>query len=158
MVQYSTELVWPPAAQPAHASRTPEDPQCALVASLSRWHMRWFLALAQRQKYGVESYRDSPVGLLQADEKKQLKLIRITLQPQVQFRAASQPDLAQIMDIHAAARAQCALSNGVDIVLLPPCERIDVVPICESGGSGLWPLRMVNHWLQWGRVRDMAPL
>ena len=117
MLQYSTDIVWPQRASRACAGSLPAQAPCALVASLSRWHMRWFLALCERQKYCVESYRDTPIGSLESDGWKQLTLTQVVLRPQVRFAGTRQPDTTSILDIHAAALAQCVLFGGVEIVL-----------------------------------------
>src|SRR2546428_9233200 len=43
------------------------DPEEAFVVSLSSCHMLWFLSIAARQGFRVESYRDEAVGVLAKD-------------------------------------------------------------------------------------------
>ncbi|MFQ5546586.1 MAG: OsmC family protein, partial [Acidiferrobacterales bacterium] len=43
------------------------DPEEAFVASLSSCHMLWFLAIAAKRKFVVDSYIDNAVGTLEKD-------------------------------------------------------------------------------------------
>ena len=158
MEQYSIELVWPCAAVDTRVRRHRDDSQRVLVASLSRWHMRWFLALAERQKYTVESYRDRPLGLLVTNGLRPQKLVRVTLQPRVRFLGIHQPSAAQVKAIHAAARAQCALGNGIEMEVCYPPERIEPVQVLGANPLRPWPWRQVVHMLRRGRPRHLAIL
>lgn len=122
-------VVWPAVA----GCCTPQDPQQALVVSLARWHMRWFLALAQRAHLRMESYSDTPVGLLEVHADQPPTLVRVVLSPAIRCTGAQQPGAEQIMAIHAAARAQCALSNGIDIVVRNP-----YLPSARNPGMAPW--------------------
>src|ERR1041385_9006664 len=55
----SPHVVPPPLSNPAHV-----DPEEAFVASLSSCHMLWFLDLARRQGFEVETYEDEAVGVM----------------------------------------------------------------------------------------------
>jgi organic hydroperoxide reductase OsmC/OhrA len=90
--------------------------------------MRWFLALAQRQKLCVESYRDSPEGVLEVKGLKQPIITKVMLHPEVRFRGPLQPDDTQVLGIHAAAHAQCKLSSGIEIVVCHAGARIGGAP------------------------------
>src|ERR1041385_55953 len=61
------------------------DPEEAFVASLSSCHMLWFLSIAARRGFVVESYRDDAVGVLAKDEGGKLTMTRVTLRPDVRF-------------------------------------------------------------------------
>ena len=43
------------------------DPEEAFVASLASCHMLWFLSLAARQGFRVDSYRDAAIGSMGRD-------------------------------------------------------------------------------------------
>src|ERR671921_2156586 len=43
------------------------DPEEAFVAALSSCHMLWFLSIAARRGFVVETYRDEAAGLLEKD-------------------------------------------------------------------------------------------
>src|SRR5688500_11637057 len=55
------------------------DPEEALVASAASCHMLWFLDLARRAGFIVESYRDAAVGKVGQDERGKVALTKITL-------------------------------------------------------------------------------
>jgi organic hydroperoxide reductase OsmC/OhrA len=50
------------------------DPEEALVAALSSCHMLWFLSIAARQNFRVESYRDDAVGVMDRDSNGKLAM------------------------------------------------------------------------------------
>src|SRR5690348_4027850 len=55
------------------------DPEEAFVASLSSCHMLWFLSLAGRRKFRVDSYRDNAVGEMEKNAAGKLVIARVTL-------------------------------------------------------------------------------
>src|SRR5262245_1030468 len=61
------------------------DPEEALVASLSSCHMLWFLALAAKKKFQIESYRDEAIGVMGKNEVGKIAMTLVTLRPDVQF-------------------------------------------------------------------------
>src|SRR5262250_1581582 len=50
-----------------HSVAAAVDPEEAFVASLSSCHMLWFLFLAAKRGFVVESYRDEAAGVLAKD-------------------------------------------------------------------------------------------
>src|SRR5213593_2086222 len=54
------------------------DPEEALVASLSSCHMLWFLSIAAKRGFLVESYRDEAVGLIAKNSHGKLAMTRVT--------------------------------------------------------------------------------
>src|ERR1700674_1498633 len=61
------------------------DPEEAFVASLSSCHMLWFLTLAARQGFVVESYADRAIGYLEKNEGGRLAITRVIVLPAIQF-------------------------------------------------------------------------
>ena len=59
-----------PASSSPHVVRVPlsvaeaVDPEEALVAAISSCHMLWFLSLAAKRGFVVDSYRDEAAGLM----------------------------------------------------------------------------------------------
>src|SRR5438552_1294740 len=58
------------------------DPEEAFVASLSSCHMLWFLAIAAKRGFVVDSYRDEAVGVMAKDATGKLAMTTVTLHPQ----------------------------------------------------------------------------
>ena len=89
------------------------DPEEAFVASLSSCHMLWFLALARKQGFVIDSYRDEAIGTMGKNASGKLAMTRVTLRPAAVFAGARHPDLAQLDDLHEAAHAQCFIARSV---------------------------------------------
>lgn len=89
------------------------DPEEAFVASLSSCHLLWFLDIACRAGWVVDSYQDDADGLLAPDDSGRLAMTVVTLRPQVAFVGVRQPDAAEITRLHHAAHAACFIANSV---------------------------------------------
>lgn len=89
------------------------DPEEALVASLSSCHMLWFLALAAKAGYVVDSYADSAVGVMAKNPEGRLALTQVTLRPLATFSGSPQPDPAALAALHHSAHDQCFIANSV---------------------------------------------
>lgn len=108
-----------PASSSPHVVRLPfsveaaVDPEEAFVASLSSCHLLWFLDIACRQGYVVESYRDQATGIMAQDSNNKLAMTRVTLHPEVQFAGEKQPTAADILAMHHEAHEECFIANSV---------------------------------------------
>ena len=89
------------------------DPEEAFVAALSSCHLLWFLDLACRAGWVVDSYQDDASGVLARDASGQLAMTTVTLRPLVRFANPRQPDAAEIHRLHHAAHAACFIANSV---------------------------------------------
>jgi len=89
------------------------DPEEAFVASLSSCHMLFFLSIAAKSKYVVDSYTDDAVGLMGEDEDGRIAMLKVTLRPYVQFSGDKQPTLEQLQKMHHQAHEQCFIANSV---------------------------------------------
>ena len=98
------------------------DPEEAFVVSLSSCHMLWFLSIAAKRGFVVESYRDEAGGILAKDGSGKLAMTRVTLHPEVQFDGDKQPTKEEEVAMHREAHAQCFLARSVNSELL--CEPI----------------------------------
>ncbi|MEO8460042.1 MAG: OsmC family protein [Dokdonella sp.] len=102
------------------------DPEEAFIASLSSCHMLWFLAIARKRDYIVESYRDQAEGVLGRDANGKLAVTIVTLHPATEFARDKQPDDGQLHAMHEAAHDSCFIANSVktdvrcEPLLLPP--------------------------------------
>lgn len=97
------------------------DPEEAFVASLSSCHMLWFLSIAAKQKFVVDSYTDQAVGLMARTAASKLAITQVTLRPQVVFGGEYQPSNSQMAAIHEEAHQSCFIANSVktEVVIEP---------------------------------------
>lgn len=108
-----------PASSSPHAVKVPlsdpaaVDPEEAFVASLSSCHMLWFLSLAARKGFVVESYEDQAVGRLEKDEHGKMVMSRVTLRPNIRFGDAKLPTPEELRALHDAAHHECFIANSV---------------------------------------------
>lgn len=101
-------VVPPPLSDPAGV-----DPEEAFVASLSSCHMLFFLALASKKRFVVDSYEDTASGVLgkRADGKTGMQTV--TLRPKVVFSGETMPTAEQIEALHHQAHELCYIANSV---------------------------------------------
>lgn len=108
----SPHVVPPPLSVPANV-----DPEEAYVAALSSCHMLWFLDIAARRGFVVDSYRDEAEGFLEADDWKKLAITRVILHPHVEFKGSALPGDADVAALHHQAHDSCFLANSVKTVI-----------------------------------------
>ena len=61
------------------------NPEQTLAASLSSCHLMTFLALAAKMKWPVISYKDKAIATLGKNSKGQMSVIKLELNPKVEF-------------------------------------------------------------------------
>ncbi|MDO6427434.1 OsmC family protein [Thalassotalea sp. 1_MG-2023] len=88
------------------------DPEEAFVASLSSCHMLFFLAMAAKKRYIVESYQDNAFGEMAKKEGK-IMMTRVTLVPKIVFSGERIPTALDIEKLHHLAHEQCFIANSV---------------------------------------------
>ncbi|HBE17952.1 MAG TPA: peroxiredoxin [Cyanobacteria bacterium UBA11149] len=124
--QYSREHVWkfdggaeilaspsPHVVPIPYSNPAGVDPEEAFIASLSSCHMLWFLAIAAKKKFLVNSYQDRAIGLLSKGENGQLAITRVNLHPQIIFAEDNLPTAKQIEEMHEEAHRSCFIANSV---------------------------------------------
>jgi organic hydroperoxide reductase OsmC/OhrA len=89
------------------------DPEEAFVASLSSCHMLWFLSIAAKRKFVVESYIDKAIGTMDKAEDGKLAMTAVQLCPKVIFIGDALPTAEQIEKMHDEAHHSCFLANSV---------------------------------------------
>ncbi len=89
------------------------DPEEALVAAASSCHMLWFLSLAAKQGFIVDSYEDRAFGVLKKNETGKLAFSRITLRPKIQFSPERPPSAAELEALHHTAHEECYIANSI---------------------------------------------
>jgi organic hydroperoxide reductase OsmC/OhrA len=123
--RYSRGHVWQfdgievPASSSPHVVPVPQsvpaavDPEEAFVAALSSCHMLWFLSLAAKRGFVVESYRDEAVGIMAKNGDGKLAMTRVTLRPAVEFVGNPAPSRSEIDALHHEAHEKCFIANSV---------------------------------------------
>lgn len=96
------------------------DPEEAFVASLSSCHMLWFLSIAAKRGFVIESYRDEAVGMLAKDASGNMAMTSVTLHPEVQFDGDKRPTKEVEVAMHSEAHGQCFIARSVKTDVL--CE------------------------------------
>jgi organic hydroperoxide reductase OsmC/OhrA len=103
------------------------DPEEAFVAAVSSCHMLWFLDLAARAGWVVDTYRDEALGLMDHNDEGQLAITRVTLRPSVQFDPQRAPTCEQVQGLHQRAHQSCFIAHSVKSEVL--CQ-----PVFEPDG------------------------
>jgi len=89
------------------------DPEEAFVASLSSCHMLWFLSIAAKRGFLVDSYRDDAVGVMAKDASGKPAMTRVTLHPDVRFAGEQRPTAETVAVMHHEAHEQCFIARSV---------------------------------------------
>jgi organic hydroperoxide reductase OsmC/OhrA len=89
------------------------DPEEAFVAALSSCHLLWFLSIAAKRGFVVESYRDEALGLMAKRPNGKLAMTRVTLRPSVAFAGDNRPSPTEFDQMHHESHEQCFIANSV---------------------------------------------
>lgn len=89
------------------------DPEEAFVASVSSCHMLWFLSIAARRGYLVDSYTDKPVGVMEKNAEGKMAITRIEIVPKIEFSGENRPDEILVSEMHREAHESCFIANSV---------------------------------------------
>ncbi len=99
------------------------DPEEAFVAALASCHMLWFLSIAARRGFVVDSYRDDARGVLGRNDGGRLAMLRVTLRPSISFSGTTAPSWRDVLAMHHEAHEECYLANSVRTELR--CEPVE---------------------------------
>ena len=89
------------------------DPEEMFVSSLSSCHMLWFLSIAAKHKYVIDSYKDAAIGIMEKNVQGKLAMSVVTLRPHVQFSGKKIPSRAELDQMHHDAHEECFIANSV---------------------------------------------
>ena len=89
------------------------NPEQTLAASLSSCHMMTFLALAAKMKWPVISYKDKAVATLGKNSKGQMSVIKLELNPKVEFSEKFKVDLDEMKKVQNRAHRYCFIANSL---------------------------------------------
>lgn len=88
------------------------DPEEAFVASLSSCHMLFFLSIAARRGYVIDSYTDAAIGYTgKLDGKTAIE--KVILEPKISFVGEQMPTVEEIRKMHEKAHDLCFIANSV---------------------------------------------
>src|SRR5437867_10258950 len=79
------------------------DPEEAFVASLSSCHMLWFLSIAAKRQFLIDSYRDEAFGVIEKDSSGSPAMTRVTLRPEAHFAGNRRPTADEVDAMHIEA-------------------------------------------------------
>lgn len=89
------------------------DPEEAYVASLSSCHMLFFLSLAAKRGYVVDSYTDAAIGYMGKNDEDRTAMTKVILEPRVSFVGAKIPTNEELEKLHHRAHHLCFIANSV---------------------------------------------
>lgn len=123
----SPHVVPPPLSETAAV-----DPEEAFVVSLSSCHMLWFLAVAAKRGFVVDSYRDEAIGIMGKGTSGKVAMTKVTLRPEVLFTGETRPSPEELHAMHHEAHERCFIANSVTTEVL--CE-----PVSRTREKGVNP-------------------
>ena len=89
------------------------DPEEAFVASLSSCHMLFFLSIAAKQRFVVDSYVDDAIGVMENNHEGKMAMTEVRLRPQVEFSGERIPSREKLEKLHHLAHESCFIANSV---------------------------------------------
>jgi organic hydroperoxide reductase OsmC/OhrA len=89
------------------------DPEEAFVASLSSCHMLFFLSIAAKRGYIVDSYTDAALGYTDKNEDGKIAVTKVVLEPKISFAGATVPTAEQLRQMHEKSHELCFIANSV---------------------------------------------
>jgi organic hydroperoxide reductase OsmC/OhrA len=89
------------------------DPEEALVAAASSCHMLFFLSIAAKSGFVVESYMDQAYGVMEKNGEGKVAMTRIALRPKVVFAGERQPTAQELDAMHHDSHEQCFIANSL---------------------------------------------
>ncbi len=96
-----------------YSDATAVDPEEMFVSSLSSCHMLWFLAIAAKRRFTVDSYKDVAVGVMDQNAQGRQVMSVVTLHPEVQFSGSRLPTREELDQMHHEAHEECFIANSV---------------------------------------------
>jgi len=111
----------PANVNPRYAVEGALDPEQAFTASIAACHMLWFLDIAARAGFVIESYTDDAEGTLAAGPGGKQVMTRVVLRPHAVFSGERKPSPLELDALHREAHEECFIANSVksEIVIEP---------------------------------------
>lgn len=89
------------------------DPEEAFVAAIASCHMLFFLSLAAKRRYVVDSYTDAAIGYMAKREDGREWLSKVVLEPRVGFVGDRVPTAEELEKLHHRAHELCYIANSI---------------------------------------------
>lgn len=89
------------------------DPEECFVSAISSCHMLWFLSIAVKHGFVVDSYHDLAIGVMTSNEQKKYWVSDVSLQPKIVFSDAKLPTAEELEAMHHEAHEECFIANSV---------------------------------------------
>jgi organic hydroperoxide reductase OsmC/OhrA len=89
------------------------DPEEMFVASIANCHMLFFLSIAAREGFRVDSYHDRALGVMGKNGAGKMAVTKVTLRPEVRFSGERMPGKKEIDAMHHEAHGECFIANSV---------------------------------------------
>jgi organic hydroperoxide reductase OsmC/OhrA len=86
--------------------------------------MLWFLSIAAKRGFCVDSYTDDAEGVMARNAMGKSAMTRVTLHPRVTFAGDPMPTRSDIDSMHHKAHMECFIANSVKTEI--HCEPIYV--------------------------------
>ena len=102
----------PSVVAPPLSAEDAVDPEEAFVAALASCHMLFFLSIAAKRGFVVDSYEDAAIGHLAKGDDGKTWMTEVTLRPAVVFDGVA-PDAAELDKLHHRAHELCYIANSV---------------------------------------------
>jgi organic hydroperoxide reductase OsmC/OhrA len=102
----------PHVVRPPFSDASAVDPEEAFIASLSSCHLLWFLSIAAKRGFVVDSYEDQATGVMAHNAEGKLAITVVTLRPKATF-AGQQPSRADLDQLHRQAHEECFIASSV---------------------------------------------
>jgi organic hydroperoxide reductase OsmC/OhrA len=75
--------------------------------------MLWFLSLAAKRGFVVDSYVDDAFGVMEKNEAGKMAITRITLRPSIKFSGDKVPSAEELKSLHDTAHEECFIANSL---------------------------------------------
>lgn len=97
------------------------DPEEGVLSSLASCHMLFFLALAMRKDFIVDTYTDCPSGVIDRNAAGKKAFVSIVMRPEATFSGDNLPSQDDIDTLHSRAHGLCFVANSLnaDIAIQP---------------------------------------
>ena len=89
------------------------DPEEMFIASIANCHMLFFLSIAAREGFRVDSYHDRVLGVMGKNAAGKISVTKVTLRPEVRFSGERVPGGNEIAAMHHEAHEECFIANSV---------------------------------------------
>jgi organic hydroperoxide reductase OsmC/OhrA len=89
------------------------DPEEAFVAALASCHMLFFLSIAAKRGYLIDSYTDVALGHTGKNEQGKLAVTKVVLEPRISFGGEKVPTAEQVRQMHERSHDLCFIANSV---------------------------------------------